>query len=669
MDNINHIYVSKENGQVKSIAEALDEVKRLRAEQPEKAVEVNIAAGSYSASALRMTAEHSGTESAPVTFKAEGKVVFSGAFELDTAKFKAVSGEVKERLKPEAREHVLMFNLKEEGITKDDIGPFMSSDKNALKYEGYKAGGNAELFWNEKRLTLSRYPNEGFVEIQGIKDMGVVKRENGGKHNPAWDLPAPRGGTIYIDDETANEARLWREPEKVWCKGYYYIDWVCTASPIDWIDTDEKTLKFLFSTPYGYRKGGTFYFYNILEELDMPGEYYIDRENQILYVWPPEECDRAILTLKNDVLIEADGIESVIFDGIMFEGSRNDLVKINGNDIEFRNCRFVDTASNALIIDGMHNRVSGGEVAYLGKGGIKMTGGDRKTLTHSENVIENCLIHDFSQLTRVYTPGIEVDGCGAIVRHNELYNSPHMAITHPGNEHIIEYNYLHEVTTESIDAGAICTGGDAAAHGTIERFNYLENIGTKEYPSCAIYWDNTHSGQTAFGNVFRNVPGKSIMIGGGRENVVRNNISIGSEYAVQYDQRLRDGALSGGWYGNQIGAYMNSSKAMPVTEEPWASRYPHIKELKDDIDDTENICFAANPAYAVVENNVFVMTSDYGIALDEYVVKMGTVRNNIVFNSEEECLKDKKFTLTDEAKKLLPEFVEIPFEKIGIEKE
>ena len=46
---------------------------------------------------------------------------------------------------------------------------------------------------------------------------------------------------------------------------------------------------------YGYRKGQWFYAYNVLVELDRPGEWYLDRELGLLFFWPPTELrDRSV---------------------------------------------------------------------------------------------------------------------------------------------------------------------------------------------------------------------------------------------------------------------------------------------------------------------------------------------------------------------------------------
>ena len=43
----------------------------------------------------------------------------------------------------------------------------------------------------------------------------------------------------------------------------------------------------------GIRADQRFYAYNLLEELDAPGEWYLDRQKGLLYFYPPSDCQEA----------------------------------------------------------------------------------------------------------------------------------------------------------------------------------------------------------------------------------------------------------------------------------------------------------------------------------------------------------------------------------------
>ncbi len=681
MSEIKNIYVSangcdcgdgSENKPYATLSGAIEDVKAAVAEG--KGANVLFFGGEYDICGIKMDSAVSGTEDAPVTFKAygNGEVIFNSGKTLDNAKFRPVPEEIRARLKPEARDHVICYDLKEHGVTKADIGPVYSvgAHSTASRYKGDYMGHNCELFWNDKRLVLARYPNEGFLQIDEVLDFGEAKRlSDGGPFNPNWSNREiePRGGKIQVDDKTLAEIRTWKDLSDVWCFGYFYWDWGDASTPIEKIDFDEKSLKFKMISPHGYKKGANYYLFNVLEELDAPGEFYIDRENMIVYIYPPCDVDssRAVISISRENMITAENVNYVTFEGITFKAGRGDCIILNGSNNTVKNCHILDFCGWAIKMNGERNLVYGCEIERMGEGCVVMDGGDRATLTHSDNKVENNYMHDFAELSRTYHGAVQLNGCGGIICHNEFANCPHLVLSHQGNEHIVEYNYIHDAVQESVDAGAFYTGGDGAAHGSVERYNLFVNIGNEKFTPCAIYWDDTLSGQTAYGNIFYNVTGKALMIGGGRDHVIRNNVAINCEYPILFDDRLREGFDRNGWFGDKTGWYMSNVKAMPVDKEPWASRYPHLKELTGDGSNPDNINFCANPAYAVVENNVFVPYHEWGICIEETVKKYGTVRNNLCFASAEECTTDGKYTLKEEIKKLLPGFEDIPVEKIG----
>jgi hypothetical protein len=51
--------------------------------------------------------------------------------------------------------------------------------------------------------------------------------------------------------------------------------------------TPTHSLILLPSAAYGILQGQRYFYFNVLEELDVAGEYYLDRANGMLYFWPP----------------------------------------------------------------------------------------------------------------------------------------------------------------------------------------------------------------------------------------------------------------------------------------------------------------------------------------------------------------------------------------------
>ena len=72
--------------------------------------------------------------------------------------------------------------------------------------------------------------------------------------------------------------------EKAWLYGYFYWDWADASSQILKVEPRIRRIYTKHPSHYGVRKDAPIRFVNVLEELDSPGEYYIDREKMMLYI-------------------------------------------------------------------------------------------------------------------------------------------------------------------------------------------------------------------------------------------------------------------------------------------------------------------------------------------------------------------------------------------------
>ena len=90
------------------------------------------------------------------------------------------------------------------------------------------------------------------------------------------------------------------------------------------VNASAGTLTLDSSPQYGLVAGQPFYAFNLLEEIDTPGEYYINRDTGKLYLLAPETMTAdsdLVLSQMTDELLELRGTEYLTFQGITFEGS------------------------------------------------------------------------------------------------------------------------------------------------------------------------------------------------------------------------------------------------------------------------------------------------------------------------------------------------------------
>jgi hypothetical protein len=578
---------------------------------------------------FELTAEDSGHPGKPVTYRAcrdEEVRIVGGRHVSD---WKPVTDEaILKRLIVEARDKVLQVDLKAAGIR---------------DYGQVKSGG-LELFFEDKPMTLARWPNEGFVTIVGLVEPDTV--------NVRGTKGSKTGKFMYEGDRP----NRWLQENDVWVHGYWFWDWADERQKVESIDTEKRVIAVAPAFhSYGYRIGQWFYGLNILAELDMPGEWYLDREKCVLYFWPPApiERGRAVVSV-SDVLVTLTGVEHVTFQGVIFEAARGTAVVMKDcKHTQIAGCVLRNIGNRAVQIEGGQNDgVAGCDIYGTGGGGIHLRGGERESLTPGGHFADNNHIHHYGRWNRMYTPAISLDGVGNRVTHNLVHDAPHMAISFGGNDHVIEFNEIHDVCLESNDAGAIYAGRDWTMRGTVIRHNYLHDIaGFKGRGCVGVYLDDMFCGTQIYGNVFYRVT-RAAFIGGGRDCTVENNVFVDCRPSLHIDARAM------GWAGYHVDTTMTERlKAMPYTSQLWRDRYPELVRILQD-----------KPA--APKGNVVARNISWGGRWDE----VGSdARPYITFSDN--CVDEdplfqgpppKTFRLQDSSPAYKLGFKPILFEKIGL---
>ncbi len=612
-----------------------------------KGITVAVKSGDYRVESLTFGKEDSGNENCQVTYRAygDGEAVINGGVTLPTDKFKKVTDEaVLKRFSKEASDKILCFDVNDVGITREQYGELyaIGSYNTAERYDGNYSGEiYSELFIDDKRMTLARYPdNNEYLYTGEVIREGKGREDSNANRNPDYEkVRNPESDVYKMDEELSARIQSWDTLRDVWMFGYWRYDWADASSPVGEVDHDNLTISPKFVSVYGAKEGAPYYFFNVLEELTEPGEWYLDRDRGIIYFYPPEgfsEKSTIDLSLATDNIIKAEGTSYLTLDGFTVKGTRGNAVSINGNGCVISNCLIKNVGENALIMNGRDNTAYNNEITRTGKGGIILDGGERETLKPGNNKAENNLIHDWSEIFETYQPAVTLNGTGNICAHNEIYNSPHEAITWSGNNHTIEYNLIHDVCLLADDGGAIYSGRRWDWYGTVIRYNLIYDLGSGDHKPVGIYLDDALSGQEVYGNIIINAPNIGIQLGGGRDLQVHDNIVINSDKPVTYDQRALTG-LPGNESSNFHEHYKEGGSCWKLLEESpykndiWQKAYPQMKLFSSDFSDTENPDFVLNPAYSTVTHNILISKSGKIGRIDELPYKFSTIEDNPCF--------------------------------------
>lgn len=541
---------------------------------------------------FRLRKEDSGTHAAPLTIRAadgQSPHFIGGAV---VGGFKSLGDDpVAARLSESARLHVRVADLKALGI----------AEYGKLSPIGFGRGAEPwmELFFNGRPMRLAQYPNTGWLTID---------RPITGRASETF---------VYRGDRPAQWAR---EPDP-WIYGYWHHGWADQFLPIQSIDASGRTITTGARHEYGVRAGARYLGTNLLCELDSPGEYFIDRSAGRLYFWPPSpiKSGQAIVSQLTGAMIDVNQAAYIRIEGLTLEVARASGVAVRqGEQVTIARCVIRNLGDTGVsIAGGIGHRVVNCEIVDTGGAGIVMSGGDRATLSPSGHQAVSNTIHHVGRLRRTYTPGVSIGGVGQRVAHNLIRDSPHAAILYGGNDHLIEYNDIHHVLLETDDAGAIYIGRDWTARGHILRYNYIHHSGPEWaspvpqdqrtephvvyeprhlHGANLVYHDDAASGITVLGNILHGGD-RGMLLGGGRDNVTRNNIFIASKMGVWIDARGL------GWAKDHIrrgGAWAMYKKLEAVRHDqpPYSTRYPALANI-----------LSRNPPAPegnVVERNIFI---------------------------------------------------------------
>lgn len=579
------------HGPVKSLARARDLARSLRQAHQGQAgpVQVQLAPGRYALTEpLHLDADDSGTSGAPVVYRAEkaGTAIVSGGVVLPAQGWvKPDASCAACRAHPEIRQYALPKALleaagqvAEEGFGRPDLAVA------------------SELSMDGLRMPLARWPNTDFAVLRDVASGSDTRLQ----------LPStfPEG--------------LEKAPD-LWARGFWRFNWADVSVPVASIGQPAGWMTLAHAvTPYGVVKGSRFFLFNALELLDQQNEWYLDRASGNLYFWPPADMaghEPSWSVLDNVVVLE--NAHDIVFDGITFTSSRSDAVVARDVDgVVLRNCRINAIGGWAVTMSGRNSGVSGSEFSQLGGGGVRLSGGDRKTLAASNLYVSSSSIHDYSM--RVYTmrAAVMLEGVGARVSGNVISHAPHVAIFMSGNNHLIERNDISDVLRETSDAGAIYIGRDWTARGTVIRQNYLHAIRARPvFEVKGIYLDDQASGIDIYDNIFWSVQ-QPVFIGGGSDNMVRGNVFVGSTPAISLDERGLSWQKSASL--DPKGTLQAGLKAVPFdSAEVWKKSYPELPGIRKD--------GYGVPMRNVFQGNVFMATTPYRLGLSKAVRSSQTV--------------------------------------------
>ena len=294
-------------------------------------------------------------------------VRLSGSLAVPNSAVKPVTDQATlDRLVPEMRGKVLEIDLKAAVGISDfgDIGP-----------RGFRRPyipAPLELFVDDTPLALAQWPNPGQAgePLGKVLDKGSVTRKG--------EKPT-RGGTFTF--KTARPAR-WTQAKDIWITGLFENGYADNTVQVKSLDLTNHSLTTIQPHMYGFSSGHPWNRWtalNLLEEIDLPGEFAADKASGKLYFLPPSTVEGAVpsrdrlvpepakdnrrtecashiekkleVSMLKDPMVAIEGATNVVFDGITFENSRGMGVYIErGASNRIQNCTLRNLGMVAVCI-------------------------------------------------------------------------------------------------------------------------------------------------------------------------------------------------------------------------------------------------------------------------------------------------------------------------------
>jgi len=413
-----------------------------------------------------------------------------------------------------------------------------------------------QLFVNGRRATRARIPDVGYLQLGGLV-------------NP-YDRSDERNRSAFRF-RAGDLSGSWRNPTDI--EIVKMFSWSTTRLPVAEIDDAAGIAHLDGSTGPDPRlidwAGGRYYVENVLEGLDRPGEWYLDRPTGTLSYMPRpgESIDEveAVMPLV-ERLVEFAGdaeageiVHHITLRGLTFEHaswpmpatgwnerqaqSSMETAAIYGRGAE--NCVLEDVEVRHVGAHGVwlergcrHNRMERCHVWDVGAGGVYL-GATTQTPEASHNVVHNCYIHhcteahggaigvwigrsSYNEVTRCEIADTNYSGMSVGWSWGYADSTAH--------HNIIADNHIHHCGHRALsDMGGIYTLG--VAPGTELRHNLIHDIWC--YPgyshASGIYLDEGSTGLLVENNIVYRCTSNGFLLHYGRESTIRNNILAYSE--------------------------------------------------------------------------------------------------------------------------------------------
>jgi hypothetical protein len=390
------------------------------------------------------------------------------------------------------------------------------------------------LIWNGEAMILAR--SEGY-EVGG---------------------PAAVSSTTLRYDDTRPET--YASLSGLAVVGYFTHPWTPELRTVSAINTGTKTLTCSATTYSGAMANPRFFYTNVPEELDNPGEYFIDRLHLgvygRVYFIPPNGVDpntkpSYISSVSTGPLLTATSCNELTLEANLIGCRHGGLWTVSSNDILVQNCKVSGMGTTALNLIGHNIAVDNINVTSNQDVGLYITSGNRYDFsTSSLTSVTNCDFENNAILGVHDTSTLVLAGAGFEVQNCNFSESSGSSIRFLGNDVLVESCTFTDVMKATRDNGVIYWGRNPTYAGIhikdcVLNYNnlltpYDDNLTLEQNDTirsstfaAGIYADDG-AGSAIIENCVFNSDDRGIYMNGGRNVVAINPVFNGCHQPWYY---------------------------------------------------------------------------------------------------------------------------------------
>ncbi len=440
---------------------------------------------------------------------------------------------------------------------------------------------------------------------------------------------------------------------------------------------------------------------NVFEVLDSPGEWYLDKQNQLLYYWPSKNVSLKSAKIEGVVLkhlIEIKGeednpVKNISISGIKFEHAQRTIMEAyepllrsdwtiyrggavfieNAENVSISDCEFTNLGGNVIFVSKYNRgvKITGNHIYNCGASAVSFVGdasavrspsfqydkyvpieemdtikGPKNNRYPSQCIVDNNLIYRIGRVEK-QVAGVQISMAMDItVRSNSIYDVPRAGINVSEGTwggHIIEYNDVFNTVLETSDHGAFNSWGrDRFWHPNRTVMDKLTTV-NPEMPK----WDAIHTTEIRY-NRFRCDHGWDIDLDDGSSNyIISDNVCLNGGI------KLREGF------------YRTVENNIMVNN----SFHPHVWLHNSDDIFRKNIVMTD---YKNIRLNGWGKEVDSNLFPNEKALKKarknGTDSKSIFGNPMFKDPKNGNYTLEENSPAFKIGFKNIPMDKFGVQK-